>query len=105
MADPAPPCVRSGGRGRDSLLVVGEGRHYPAGALGGGAVRAARHSRMVDVSQALVVAVLTRAPSSGGKSRLFRALGLAPDPALLSALLLDTLEGVTVPEVRRVVAV
>ncbi|MGE0447170.1 MAG: TIGR04282 family arsenosugar biosynthesis glycosyltransferase [Vicinamibacterales bacterium] len=48
---------------------------------------------MVDVAHADVVAILTRAPSSGGKSRLFAELGLAPDPALLTALLLDTVEG------------
>lgn len=47
---------------------------------------------MVDVAGQAVVAVLTRAPSAGGKSRLFAALGRPPDPALLSALLLDTLE-------------
>jgi rSAM/selenodomain-associated transferase 1 len=39
-----------------------------------------------------IVAVLTRAPSAGGKSRLFAALGIPPDPHLLSALLLDTLD-------------
>jgi len=54
---------------------------------------------------ASVLAVLTRAPSSGGKSRLFGGLGLAPDPALLEALLLDTLEGTVVEGVDRVVAV
>lgn len=44
-----------------------------------------------------VVAVLARAPSSGGKSRLFASLGIAPDTALTTALLSDTvtaLEGV-----------
>jgi len=60
---------------------------------------------MVDRSRAPVVAVLTRAPSSGGKTRLFAALGCPVDPALLSALLLDTLDGATVPETKRVVAV
>lgn len=60
---------------------------------------------MVDRSRAPVVAVLTRAPSSGGKTRLFAALGRPVDPALLSALLLDTLDGATVPETKRVVAV
>lgn len=53
----------------------------------------------------IVVAVLTRAPSRGGKSRLFAALGCPPDSALLSALLLDTLDGVAVPALRRVVMV
>ncbi|MDO8795315.1 MAG: TIGR04282 family arsenosugar biosynthesis glycosyltransferase [Vicinamibacterales bacterium] len=42
-----------------------------------------------------VVALLTRAPSAGGKTRLFRELDRASDPALLVALLLDTLEAVT----------
>jgi rSAM/selenodomain-associated transferase 1 len=60
---------------------------------------------MVDIAAARVVAVLTRAPSSGGKSRLFEALGCTPDPGLLSALLLDTLDGATAPGVSRVVSV
>ena len=37
--------------------------------------------------------------------RLFAALGRPVDPALLTALLLDTLDGIRVPGVRRVVAV
>ena len=60
---------------------------------------------MVDAADAPVLAVLTRAPSSGGKTRLFASLGLPPDPSLLAALLLDTLDGAAVPGVRRVVAV
>jgi len=60
---------------------------------------------MVDVAGARVLAILTRAPSAGGKSRLFASLGRAPDPALLAALLLDTLDAATVPEVTRVIAV
>ena len=60
---------------------------------------------MVDVAAARVVAVLTRAPSSGGKTRLFEALGCAPDPRLLTALLLDTLDGAAAPDVARVVSV
>ena len=60
---------------------------------------------MVDVAAARVVAVLTRAPSSGGKTRLFEALGRAPDPRLLTALLLDTLDGAAAPNVIRVVSV
>jgi hypothetical protein len=60
---------------------------------------------MVDLAQADVVAILTRAPSAGGKSRLFSALGIDPDPSLLQALLLDTVDGVDAPGVRRVVAV
>jgi rSAM/selenodomain-associated transferase 1 len=65
---------------------------------------------VVDVAGAQIVAVLTRAPSRGGKSRLFAGLGIAPDAALLTALLLDTLDATTaaagtVPELRRVVAV
>lgn len=49
---------------------------------------------MVDVAGSPVVAVLTRAPSAGGKTRVFDALARAPDPELLSALLLDTLDAV-----------
>jgi rSAM/selenodomain-associated transferase 1 len=60
---------------------------------------------MVDAPSAPVVAILTRAPSSGGKSRLFASLGRRPDPALLSALLLDTVDGAAAPGVRRVIAV
>jgi uncharacterized protein len=58
---------------------------------------------MVDVAGARVVAVLTRAPSSSGKSRLFEALGCAPDPQLLTSLLLDTLDGAAADGVVRVV--
>ena len=60
---------------------------------------------MVDQPGAAVLAVLTRAPAAGGKSRLFAGLGLPPDPALPLALLRDTLEAASVPGVRRVVAV
>jgi rSAM/selenodomain-associated transferase 1 len=59
---------------------------------------------MVDVADATVVAVMARAPSSGGKTRLFASLGRSPDPELLRALLLDTLDGVAASGVRRVVA-
>jgi rSAM/selenodomain-associated transferase 1 len=60
---------------------------------------------MVDAAGTPVVALLTRAPSSGGKTRLFASLGISPDPGLLTALLLDTLDGAAAPGVRRVVAV
>ena len=60
---------------------------------------------MVDPSSAPVVAILTRAPSSGGKTRLFTSLGLPGDPALLIALLLDTVDGAAAPGVDRVIAV
>jgi hypothetical protein len=60
---------------------------------------------MVDAADAPVVAILTRAPSSGGKTRLFASLGRPPDPALLAALLLDTLDGAAAPGMRRVIAV
>ncbi len=60
---------------------------------------------MVDAADALVLVVLTRAPSSRGKTRLFASLGVPPDPSLLTALLLDTLDGAAVPGVQRVVAV
>jgi len=49
---------------------------------------------MVGVAETPVVAVLARAPSAGGKRRLFAALGRAPDAALLRALFLDTLDAV-----------
>jgi uncharacterized protein len=53
---------------------------------------------MVDAAQQPdVVAILTRAPSAGGKTRLFRELGRACDPSLLEALLLDTLDGARDP--------
>jgi rSAM/selenodomain-associated transferase 1 len=60
---------------------------------------------VVDVPGQAVLAVLTRAPAEGGKSRLFAGLGMAPDPALLLALLRDTLDAAAVPGVRRMVAV
>lgn len=60
---------------------------------------------MVDLANADVVAILTRAPGHGGKSRLFGALGIAPDEALLAALLLDTIDGVVSAGNRTVVAV
>ena len=60
---------------------------------------------MVDAPDAPVVAVLTRAPSSGGKTRLFKSLGIPSDPTLLTALLLDTIDGAAAPGARRVVAV
>ena len=53
---------------------------------------------MGSLTQRDVVAVLTRAPSAGGKSRLFAELGTPPDPALLIALLLDTLDAIGPPE-------
>ncbi len=48
---------------------------------------------MVDVARADIIAILTRAPRDGGKTRLFAALGRPVDPALLEALLLDTVSG------------
>ena len=60
---------------------------------------------MVAVAGAPVVAVLTRAPGHGGKSRLFDELHVAPDPALRLALLLDTLDGTAIAGAARVVAV
>lgn len=59
---------------------------------------------MVDTAGA-ILAILTRAPSSGGKRRLFEALGMQPDVELLRCLLLDTLDGSTLPALRRVIAV
>jgi rSAM/selenodomain-associated transferase 1 len=60
---------------------------------------------VVVVAGTSVAAILTRAPAVGGKRRLFGALGRPFDPALLEALLLDTLDGARVPGVERVVAV
>ena len=60
---------------------------------------------MVGVAQAPTVAVLARAPSAGGKRRLFAALGLPADPTLLTALLLDTLDGVLATGFRVLVGV
>ena len=60
---------------------------------------------MVELAGAAVTAILTRAPSSGGKTRLFAALGRDTDPALLEALLLDTVEASEAPGIVRVVAV
>lgn len=60
---------------------------------------------MVDVPDADVVAILTRAPSAGGKTRLFRDLGLAGDPRLVRALLLDTVENAEHARYSRVLAV
>ena len=59
---------------------------------------------MVDAAGAILV-ILTRAPSSSGKSRLFHTLDMPPDAALLRALLLDTLDGAALPGLRRVIAV
>lgn len=60
---------------------------------------------MVDVPDADVVAILTRAPSAGGKTRLFRDLGLSGDPRLVRALLLDTVENAGHERYTRVLAV
>ena len=57
------------------------------------------------MAEAPAVALLARAPSSGGKRRLFAALGLPADPALLRALLLDTLDGVLATGFRVLVGV
>ena len=60
---------------------------------------------MVGTTNAPVLAVLTRAPSSGGKTRLFTSLGIATDTTLLEALLLDTLDGSAAPGVSQIVVV
>jgi rSAM/selenodomain-associated transferase 1 len=49
---------------------------------------------MVDAAEQIVVAILTRAPSAGGKTRLFEQLGLPADHVLLTALLLDTIDAI-----------
>lgn len=60
---------------------------------------------MVGVAQAPTVAVLARAPSAGGKRRLFAELDIPADPTLLTALFLDTLDGVLATGFRVLVAV
>jgi hypothetical protein len=40
------------------------------------------------------IAVLARDPASAGKTRLWRALGMPPDPALARALLTDTMNAI-----------
>ena len=93
--------------GGDPLLVAREDRRDEAGPLGCGVAPAAGLSRVVGVASPSlpVVAVLARAPSHGGKSRLFTELGRPPDRALLEALLLDTLDGCIGHEWSCVVAV
>jgi len=60
---------------------------------------------VVGVASQKTVVVLTRAPQSGGKTRLFDEIGSSPDEDLLAALLLDTLEGLDGADLRLVVAV
>jgi uncharacterized protein len=58
---------------------------------------------MVDLQGQAVVALLTRAPSAGGKTRLFAEIGCVPDADVLAALLLDTLDAARCPGVTSVV--
>jgi rSAM/selenodomain-associated transferase 1 len=58
----------------------------------------------VDLAGARVVALLTRAPSAGGKTRLFEALGRPVDPTLLAALLLDTYDAAAAASTTVIVA-
>src|SRR5262245_65942713 len=73
-----------------AFLVAREVRRSRAAALGRRRGGPARHSTLVAIPRAVCLAILTRAPGGGGKTRLFEALGFAPDPALLEALLPDT---------------
>lgn len=66
------------------------GRNWLLMALYGAGVDPRRLARRYEGRRRGVVAVFARAPSSGGKVRLFESLGVAPDPALLAALLSDT---------------
>lgn len=60
-------------------------------------------ARRYEQRRRAVVAVLARAPSTAGKTRLFASLRIAPDSALLKALLIDTVAVVDrVPDVDRV---
>jgi rSAM/selenodomain-associated transferase 1 len=52
---------------------------------------------VVEISGRAVVAILTRAPGAGGKTRLFDALGCPVDRTLLEAMLLDTIDGSAIP--------
>ena len=49
-----------------------------------------RLARRYERRRRSVVAILARAPSEGGKSRLFQSLGIEPDATLTTALLADT---------------
>jgi rSAM/selenodomain-associated transferase 1 len=60
---------------------------------------------MVDLANAACTAILTRAPSTGGKTRLFAQLARDRDPALLTSLLLDTIDASRAPGVRQGVCV
>ena len=60
---------------------------------------------MVDVADQIVLAILTRAPSAGGKTRLFQELGRPIDRELLAALLLDTIDAIEPVGAPRVVFV
>jgi rSAM/selenodomain-associated transferase 1 len=60
---------------------------------------------VVELPQTRAVAILTRAPDREGKTRLFSALGLAPDAALRAALLLDTIDACRGVAARLVIAV
>ena len=51
------------------------------------------------------LALLTRAPAAGGKSRLFAELGIPPDRQLLEALLLDTIDNARIDGAHIVLAV
>jgi hypothetical protein len=60
---------------------------------------------MADVADQIVLAILTRAPSAAGKTRLFEELGRPIDRELLAALLLDTIDAIEPAGVPRVVFV
>ena len=60
---------------------------------------------MVDAADQIVLAILTRAPSAGGKTRLFQELARPVDRELLAALLLDTIDAIEPVGVPRVVFV
>lgn len=60
---------------------------------------------MVDIADQVVIAILTRAPSAAGKTRLFQELGRPVDRELLAALLLDTIDAIESVRAPRVVFV
>jgi rSAM/selenodomain-associated transferase 2/rSAM/selenodomain-associated transferase 1 len=70
------------------------GRNWLLMTLYGLGMEPRRLGRRYEGRRRSVVAVLARAPSSGGKTRLFAAIGIEPDTSLSTALLLDTVTAI-----------
>lgn len=78
------------------------GRNWWLMTLYAAGVHPRRLARRYEGRRRSVVAVLARAPSAGGKVRLFRSLGIPPDFGLTMALLADTVAAIErVPHVDR----